>query len=184
MNVDVRCICPVRVEHRDKVTLRESLDFRGAMACKQAVRVLYAQDPDASDGDMLAVLTEHYVLHGITGWTAKEKTKDGWQPVPPTTARIRELILSDLEVAYDIADACDNLYTEAILLPLLLRGSTSSPPTLTEDESTSPPTGSEPTPLKRSKRSSTTTSQTDATETTTPSPDGVSSSSQSLMSAG
>jgi hypothetical protein len=183
MNIDVRCICPVRVEHRDTVTLRDSLDFRGAMACKQAVRVLYAQDPDASDGDMLAVLTEHYVLHGIVGWTAKEKTKDGWQAVPPTSARIRELVLADLDVAYDIADACDNLYTEAILLPLLTRGSTSSPPTPTEDESTSPPTGSEPTPLKPSKRSSTTTTQTAATGTTTPSPDGASNSSQSSTSA-
>ncbi len=183
MKVEVRCICPVPTEHRDTVTLKDTLDFRGAMACKQALLVLRVQDPEAGEGEVLALFTEHYILHGVESWSLREKVDGKLQPVPATTANIRRLLLTQHDVAFQVADVADELYTEAVLLPLLQGASTSSPPTQTADVSTSPTNGSEPTPLKRSKRSSTTTSQTDVIAATSPSLDGVSSSSQSSTSA-
>lgn len=181
--METACICPVKQDHKDTITLRATLDFRGAMACKHAVSVLRTVDPDASDGDILAVLTEHYVIHGIESWSAREKVDGQWQPVSLTPPNIRRLVLADNAIAFQVADEADEAYTALILLPLLGVAATSSPPTPTEDESTSPPTGrkaTRPTPLKRS---STFTSPTDDIGTTMGSHDGDSSFSPSSTSA-
>ena len=75
---------------------------------------------------------------------------------------IRTRLLTRPAEADAIAEAADGLYQEAVMLPLLRRAQNSSPPTPTDD-STSAPKDSAPTPLKRSKRSSTTTSPMDGT---------------------
>lgn len=177
-DVKVACLCPEKLDHTDTVSLREALDFHGAMAAKHAVRALRASDPESSDGEFLATLTEHYVVHGIEAWTLKEKGV----PIPVTKAAIRQYVLGRPVVAFEIADVADDLYSEAVLFPLLGLASNSSPPTPIM-ESTSATTGSEPTPLTPSKRSSTSTTPTVATDPTSPSPAGVSSSSQSSTSA-
>jgi hypothetical protein len=183
VKLDVRCICPVQTAHRDTITLSDKLDFRGAMACRQAVRFLKLQDPDASEGDMLGTLTEHYVIHGIEDWTAQEADERGkLAPVPVTGGNIRRLVLPYWDIAMEVADAADNLYTEAILLPLLGVAPNSSPPTPT-DESTSAASGSTPSSSRPSRRSSISTIPTADTATTSKSLDGDSSSSQSSKSA-
>lgn len=180
MDVEVQCICPVPTTHRDTITLRDTLDFRGAMACRQAVRLLKMEDPESSSGDFLAVLSEHYLIHGIESWTLV----DGKDPLPVSGKTIRERVFPYFEVAMTLADAADELYTETVLLPLLGLAP-SSLPTSPTDESTSPTTTtpSKPTSLRPSKRSLTTTSPTAVIETTSKSPDGDYSSSQSSTSA-
>jgi len=160
MNVDIPCVCGRH--ETDSVTLRETLDFRSAIAIRNAAIVLRTEDPDASVAEILATLSEQYLLFGVESWTlADAKGK----PLPVSRAAIREHLLSRPDVAVIVADAADGLYAEAVVLPLLVRASTSSPPRPT-DGSTSAPTGSETPRPKPSKRSSITTSPTAATATT------------------
>ena len=178
MDVKVTCLCEPNRDHQDTITFRAMLDFEGAMACRQAVRLLKQQDPESSSGDFLAVISVHYLVHGIESWTLV----DGREPVPVTGKAIRDRIFTNLDVAFELADVADELYTETVLLPLLGVAPNSSPPTPT-DESTSPPTSTKPTSLRPSKRSSTTTSPTDDIGVTSGSHDGDSSFSQSSTSA-
>ena len=166
----------------DNVTLRPTLGFRESASIRNEVILLRQADEDVSAGDILAVLTEGYLLHGIESWTGARFTDADGEPIPVTKRNIRDLILVDLEVASIIGDEADNLYAEAVMLPLLRMASSSSPTTPTES-STSAPTDSPSSPPKRSKPSSISTIPTGDTATTSSSPDGVSSSSQSSTSA-
>jgi hypothetical protein len=182
----ITCACPPKAEGEprhpdgDTVNLRTKLDSRSALAMRWSVIQLKADDPDASVAEILGVMSEQYLLHGIESWTlVDEKGK----PLPCTKANIRTRILAqDLEAIMPVVEEADELYMGIVILPLAAGASTSSPGSQT-DASTSPPTESEPTPLKRSRRSSTTTSRTAATATTSPSPDGDSNSSPSSASA-
>ncbi len=182
----ITCACPPKAEGEprhpggDIINLREKLDSRSALAMRWSVIQLKADDPDASVAEILGVMSEQYMLHGIESWTLVD---EAGKPLPCTKAHVRTHILSrDLSDIMPIVEEADELYMGIVILPLAEGASTSSPDTPT-DASTSPPTDSEPTPLKRSKRSSTTTSRTAATETTSPSPDGGSNSSPSSASA-
>lgn len=187
MNVTIRCLCPqkngeVRHPEGDTVVLRDKLDFRGAHAVRWAVGLMKEQDPDASGPEMLAVLSEQYVLAGVIGWTIQaEDDKGKVVPLECSTANVRSVLLPEYDVAFTVADAADDLYS-AVMIPLLVRGSTSSPPTPT-DESTSPSTDGSDKPRKLSKRSSISTIPTAVTEATSTSLDGDSSLSPSSASA-
>lgn len=181
----IECVCPpkdgqTRHPGGDQVNLRPTLDTRSSLAMRWAVIQLKSDDPDASVAEVLATMSEMYLLHGIESWTLVDE--DG-KPLPCTKPHVRQVLLSrGLDTIMPIVEEADELYMGVVVLPLAERGSDSSESSST-DESTSPTTGSEPTPLKPSKRSSTTTTRTDATGTTSPSPDGDSNSSQSSASA-
>lgn len=184
MRVEIDCICPPKADgerrhEQDAVTLRETLDFRSVTAIRHGISLLEREDSDAYTAEVLAVLTEGYVLHGIEAWTLVDERG---KPVPVSRAAIRDAVLSRVDVASVVGDAADELYGEKVLLPLLARASRSSQPTRTEP-STSPQTASPTRRPKPSKPSSTTSSRTDGIEATSTSLAGVSSSSQSLGSA-
>jgi hypothetical protein len=186
MDVKIDCLCPpnARGETRhpdgDTVTLRERLDFRAALTARNTMALLKNEDPDASVADILAALTETYLLVGVTGWTLVDAKN---KPVDVSRAAIRELLLSNPDVAMLVGDAADEHYSEAVILPLLARARNSSPPTPIAG-STSATKRSTPKSRKPSSPSSITTIPTDATATTSSSPVGDSSSSPSLRSAG
>ncbi len=186
MDVQIACICPLRADATlrhpsgDVVTLRDRLDFRAALTARNVVVLIKTEDPDATAAEVLAALTEMYLILGVESWTLTDfKNK----PVAPSKAAIRELLAQHPDAAMTLADAADDLYAEAVILPLLARASSSSPPTPIS-ASTSATIPSTPVRLKHSKRSSTSTTRTDAIATTSPLPDGVSSSSLSSRSAG
>ncbi len=162
--VKIACICPPKAgETRhpggDDITLREHLDFRGAVACRNAIFVLKSEDPESSIGDVAAVLTEQYLLNGVIGWTLVD---DKGKAIEVTRARIRDLLMAHTDEAMTVGEAADDLYSEAVMRPLLAaadKDSMSLPPTPT-DESTSVTNGSPTGNRKPSKRSLTTSSLT------------------------
>lgn len=180
----IECVCPpkdgqTRHPDGDTVTLRERLDFHAATTIRQAIAILKSEDPDSSAAEILATLTEHYVLFGVESWSLVDE-KD--KPVPVSRAAIRSLLLTRPENITDLADEADGLYQAQVLLPLLARASKSSPPSPI-DGSTSAKTPSGPKPRKPSRLSLTTTSPTDGTATTSSSLVGVSNFSPSSESA-
>lgn len=184
--VTIDCLCPpnargeVRHPAGDTVTLRERLDFRGALTARNTIVLVKTDDPDASSAEILAALTEVYLLLGVESWSLVDAKN---KPIEVSKAAIREHLLANPEVAMTIGDAADALYSEAVILPLLARAQSSSPPSPIGG-STSATTGSSPKRPKPSKRSSITTIPTDAIVTTSDSPGGDFSSSPSSRSAG
>ena len=182
----IDCICPAgpdgttRHPEGDTVTLRAKLDFRTAATIQHAVSVLRLEEQEPSVEEVLARLTEAYVKYGVESWTLVDKD---WKAIPVSPSTVEAVLFADITAAMVVGEEADELYSGAILLPLLKRASTSSLDTPTPDV-TSPPTGSQETPTEPtpSLPSSTTTTQTDATAMTSSSPDGVSSSSPNLVS--
>ncbi len=188
MDVQIECLCPPKADGEprhpfDTVTLRETLDFRQATAVRNGISFAKLEDPDLGSADIMAILTEGYILNGVEAWTIQGLDDKG-RPfaMPVTKPNIRELLLSDPLRAEDIGDAADELYGKAILLPLVKRALASSAPSPTV-ESTSPTRSGPRKSRTPSKPSSTTTIQTGGTATITSLPGGVSSSSPSSASA-
>lgn len=163
----VRCLCPPagggpRHPDGDDVALRPMLTFHGAVAARHAVSALKAERPDAGVPDVLAVLTEAYLCHGVASWTIEDASGAA---VPVTPEAVRSLLLPELDVSLALADEADALYTEAVLLPLAGRASRSSRSGPTAG-STPARTGSTPSPRRRSSPSSTASTPTGGTGTT------------------
>lgn len=188
----IPCICPpTDGEKRHPDGDRVEFKARLGLTEGRAVRLLATDgidtdDPAARGALVLAKLVEGYLLFGIESWTLVDESG---KPIPVSHTNIRRLVIDNDAVAEPLGDVADDLYGEAVILPLLVRASKSQPDTQTpstpnpQPESTSPPTDSL-TPLRRpSKRSSTTTTPTGAIGTTTSSPAGGSNSSQSSASA-
>ena len=139
---------------------------------------LLAEDGPSEAAEILACMTQWYAWLGIVSWTLAD---DHGKPVPLTRSEINARLLEN-DDAYDataaITEAADGLYMGPVLLPLVLRASTSSPPTPTAP-STSPRTASRPKHPRPSKPSSITSIPTAGTARTTASPAGVSSTSPS-----
>jgi hypothetical protein len=183
--VTINCLCPanargeVRHPDGDTVVLRERLDFRSALTARNTIVLLKTEDPNVSAAEVLAALTEVYLLLGVESWSIVDAKN---HPVEVSKATIREHLLSNPDVAMVVGDAADELYSEAVILPLVARAQSSSPRMRTGG-STSVTKRSSATRPKRSKPSSITTIPTAATVTTSASPDGDSSSSPNLTSA-
>lgn len=177
----IDCICPptaggeTRHPDGDTVTLREHLDFRQALTARNAFLVAKAEDEAISTAEVLAVLTETYLMVGIELWTLTDARN---KPVPVSKDAIRAMLLARPAAAMVVGDEADALYSEAVISPLLARASSSSPTTPTP-VSTSATNGSSPTARKPRKRSSTSTTRTAGIVSISPSPDGDSSSLQS-----
>jgi hypothetical protein len=185
MDATINCPCPPKADggarhpDGDTVTLKETLDFRSVTAIRTNISML---EDGSNIADIMATLTEGYLIYGIASWTlVDEKNK----PVPVTRAAITDILLADIGSAAIVGDAADEVFGEKVLLPLLNRAGTSSPPTPMEPTSVRPPasTPSSVRPPRRSKPSSISTIPTDDTETTSSSLAGVSNSSQSSASA-
>lgn len=161
----IGCICPPKADGTprhvtDEVRLREKLDFRSALIARNTVAWLKEEDPGAGVAEILAALTEVYLVVGIESWTLVDARN---KPLPVSKAAIRTVIEEHPDEAMVIGDEADGLYTEAVITPLVARASNSSPPTPIA-RSTSATTGSSPARPKRSKPSSTFTTQTDGIE--------------------
>lgn len=169
MTVEITCVCPPTQEGKprhlaDRVELREKLDFRSALTARNAIALAKEEDDDISSAEILAVLTEHYLVLGISSWSLVDAKG---KKVEPSRAAIRQFIAEHPDEAMEIGDAADALYSAAVILPLVARAQRSSQPTPTTG-STSATTDSSPRPRKPSKPSSTTTTRMDATGTTSP----------------
>lgn len=166
MNVAIPCVCPPLTDGQprhetDTVTLRDRLGFRAALTARNAILVAKQEDDRASVPEILAAMTEAYLVQGVESWTlADQKNK----PLPLTLANLREFMDEHVDEAMLVSDAADELYAKAVIDPLVRTASKSSPDTRTAS-STSATTGSASTRQKRQKPSSTTTSQTDGTGT-------------------
>ncbi len=181
--MNIPCICPpkadaVRHPDGDEITFRDHLDFRSSLSIRNSIAVISAEDGEVSVAEILAVLTEGYLLYGIESWTlVDEKNKR----IDVSKVAIRERLLSHPDIAMTVGDEADSLYAQAVMLPLLARAQTSSPPTSTNG-STLATRGSAKRP-KPSKPSSITTTPTVGTETTSASLVGGSNSSPRSTSA-
>jgi hypothetical protein len=162
----------------DTVTLPDVLDFRRTITVQQTI-ALALRGSGATLPEITGVLMESYVLHCIDAWTLADDNG----PIPVSKDAIRAHLLTRFDVAEKVGDAADELYTDTVALPLVLRGLASSAATRTPSEETSAPpttsltTGRGATPRKPSKRSSTSTTPMVVTGTTGWSPGGASSSS-------
>lgn len=198
MDVRIVCICDPKGDaprhpDGDNVSLRDKLGMVHVQTLRYAVQVLRNQDERASLAQILATMSEHYVLVGIEAWSVVDAKG---RAIDPTSDEIRERLLTNIEAAMTVSDAADGLYWD-VMLPLLMRGSQSSPPTPTDestsaksDDSESPTqpvetskSRSSSTAAKPSKRSSIVSIPMAATEMTSSSLDGVSSISPKSESA-
>lgn len=174
MATTIRCVCPPKTDGQarhpngDTVTFRERLPFRDALAARNTVILIKQDDPDADAATILAALTEVYLLVGIESWTL---TDAKGKPVPVSRQAVRDLMAEHVDESMELGDAADALYSEAVIVPLVNRAATYSPPTPI-NASTSPTNGSRPAPRKRSKPSSITTTPTGGTERMSASPGG------------
>ncbi len=169
--VKVKCLCPARPDglprhEQDYVNLRDRLDFRQAVAVRVDIRETVKAG--GSEGELEGMLAESYVIHGVESWSlVDEKNK----PLPLTRDNLRNVLLADYDTGQEVANEADNLYTEAVVLPLLNRVLESSPAS-PMPASTSVTSGTST--RKPRSPSSTSTTRTAATGTTRPRPDGVS----------
>ncbi len=182
--MDTRCICPPKADgtprhDHDTITLKDRMDFRSSIAIRNSLALEADEDGNLDVADLLAILSERFIRYGIESWSLVD---DKGKPVPVSTANIERLILTDIELATDVADVADDLYREAVMLPLVQRGQRSSPSSPTTG-STSAATTRSTKPRTRSKPSSITSIRTAGTVTTSHSLDGGSSLSPSSESA-
>ena len=184
MKVTIPCPCPAKPDgaarhESDTVTLRDKLDFKQATAVRNGVAYAKLDDPGISSAEIMAVLTEGYILHGIESWSLVD---DKGKALPASKPEIRERLLADPFSAEAIGDAADGLYGPAVLLPLVQRALASSQPSPTAG-STSARNSGRPKPPKPSKPSSISTTGTAGTATITSLRGGGSNSSPSSATA-
>lgn len=154
----IACLCPPdgsRHPAGDVVKFREKLGFRIAATARKSMAYLKNEDPDTSVPDVLAMLSEFYLLYCIESWTLRDAKG---KPLEVNKANVREYVLSNDEAAYALSDYADDLYTDLIFDPLVRTVLASSRPTPTNG-STSAKNGSGKSP-KRSKPSSTASTPT------------------------
>ena len=155
--VNVACLCPpnaageVRHPAGDEITLREHLDFRAALTARNTM-IIARREPDATVADVLAALTEAYLLVGIESWSLVDAKG---KPIEATKTAIREHLFGRPDIAMEVGDAADELYFQAVISPLvaLASRSTLGTPTSGSTSATKPSTK----PPKRSRPSSITT---------------------------
>jgi hypothetical protein len=179
VDVQITCPCPGSPHAQDTVTLRDRLTFAGGLAVRQ--RIADAVRSRLGEDDIVATMTEGYILHGIGAWTL---VGDDGKPLPLTLANIRVIFLADFsDLAMPLAEVANELYEIQVVDPLVKAASNLSPGSPTS-ESTSPTSEDKPkTKATRSRRSSTSTTPTADTATTTGPLNGVSSFSPSSVSA-
>lgn len=186
MDVRIDCICPPKEEgprhpDGDTVTLKDKLTFHEATTITKSVTFLDSDDEDSRAAEILATLSEFYIIVGVSAWTLRDEKN---KPVPVNRPTVRAMLLERLDDnTAAVVEAAEILYREVILLPLLRRGSRSSQPTPTSEPTSAKQDGEPPKRRRPSKRSSISTIPTVGTETTSSSLDGDSNFSQSSTTA-
>ena len=173
--VVVACPCPGTPHESDTVDLREKLGLSAGIAVQRLVIEANQAGTGLGAAELTGLLSEGYLLYGVESWSF---VGDQGHPVPVTKDTIRSVLLSDFTLAAPVAEAADDLYMAAVILPLVKRAGSSSPTTPTNGSTSPRPRGTSKRG-KQPKPSSTSTTLTDVTEGTLPSPAGVSSSSRS-----
>ena len=179
MEVRIACRCPG--EHgEDVITFYDRLDFRRATTITKAIGFIENTDPATRPAEVLATLSEFYILYGVKEWTLVGPNK---RALEVTTQNLRAQLLEHPDAGL-LVETADSLYQEQVLLPLVARVSGSSQRSRTEPSTSPTPRSTRPKHPKQSKLSSISTTPTDGIETTSSPPDGAYSSSQSLELAG
>ena len=113
MSVEIPCVCPPKQDGQprhttDTIELRDRLDFRSALTARNAIALAKEEDDDVSSAEILAVLTETYLLLGIQSWSlVDEKGKK----VEPSRTAIREFIEAILDYHYPDGRHRDDIAT-------------------------------------------------------------------------
>ena len=144
----------------DSVSLLSKLPLPGGIEARRKIAEL---SEGAGKDEVIGLLMDVYLRHGIAAWTLHD---DDGKPLALTRDTLRARILDELDTALPIANKADDLYSPAVVTPLVKAAAKSSPASRPAP-STSASTESTPLPPKRSRRSSTSTSATGATATTT-----------------
>jgi hypothetical protein len=167
VNVEIPCVCPPlstgAPRHQvDTVQLHDKLGFRAALTVRNTIIVIKNEDAVASVAEILAALTEVYLLEGIEWWSIVDQRN---KAVEVNRETVRAFLDEHPDEAMTVGNAADDIYQEQVLGPLVRQASKQSQPTRTES-STLVTTGSEPKRQKRSKPSSISTTPMDGTAMT------------------
>jgi hypothetical protein len=186
VNVATPCPCPPLEDgtsrhEQDTVIIQEPLPFVTRQALRKSITWAKESTRSFTDGELFATLDEGFLLYTIESWTyVHENDKGKIEPLPPSRDNIRAVVMTNDDLAMPIVRACNDKYQDLILLPLLAGASKSSLRSLIDGSTSAKKrTG---TPQKRSKPSSTSTSQMVVTGPMPVSPGGVSNSSPSSPS--
>ena len=181
MKATIPCVCEKARHETDTITFRDRLDFRSGLAVRKQLALEKDDDPGMGAGEILAILTESYLVYGIESWTLKDEKG---QPLPVNRTNIRAFLEAHPEEAEQAGNVADSIYQEQILLPLLARASKLSQPSPTPELMSPTPPSSGPTSTrpksKQSKPSLTSITPTGDTVSTTSPPDGDSKSLRKL----
>ena len=128
MDAIIPCVCPDARHETDTITFRDRLDFRSGLAIRKQLGLEKGDDPEMSAGEVLAILTESYLVYGIESWTL---TDDKGKPLEADRTNVRRFLEEHPEEAAAAGDVADELYSEQVLLPLLQKASNSSRPSRT-----------------------------------------------------
>lgn len=178
------CECPGSPHDQDEVYLRPRIGYEAGVDAAMAMQTAFAEQMDSNQ--LARRIVPVYVRGGAIGWNLLDA--DG-SPLPFDP----EIILSDWETALLVGDKADDIYSEAVIRPLVQSTPGSSPSTPTTSSTSAPPSrpasvtpasGRSAKPRKRSRPSSTSTSRTAGIVQISRSPGSDSSSSQSLAPAG
>ncbi len=173
--------CHCLAQHgEDTITFRDRLDYTDAMTISNAPTFVAEEDMTIRPARVLAVMSRLYAIYGVTDWTI---TDDHGRKVAVNPENVTKHLLEVTDVAVPLTEALNDQYQPQVLLPLVSRAESSSPPTpITKSTSVKSSRSPRRSP-KPSPPSSTSTIPTAGTETTSSSLVGVSSSSQSSESA-
>lgn len=125
MDVTIRCECPG--EHvTDTVTFFDRLDFRRATIIGKALTFIENTDPATRPAEVLATLSEYYLLYGVQSWSIVGPDR---KVLDVNTAAIRSVLLEhpDVSVLVEAATSytksrCCSLWSERPRTPRGLRG--------------------------------------------------------------
>jgi hypothetical protein len=120
--ITIPCVCPVPGAHtEDTIYLPDTLGFTALAQLVMSARWYSADTDDMAK--LLAHLQEAYLLYTLSGWTLVDA--EG-KPLPLTEANVRTYLMANPSVAFDVADAADDLYGAAVVRPLVNRAKPSS----------------------------------------------------------
>lgn len=183
MDVKIECICPPKADgeprhEQDTVTLPEILGFREVRVIRQAIRLAFG-GTRPSLAELSGLMSEQVVLHCIAAWTCEhdvtEKGRSHTEQLPLTRDSIETYLLPNYDAAEAVASAAEALYSEKVVLPLMVGASRSSKPSPINRPTSRRKSGST-SRSKRSKPSSITTTPMAVTGPMAASAGGVSNS--------
>jgi hypothetical protein len=172
LEVRSRCLCPggdVHDGESEIFTLKARLGFAELAVVNKASRWLKTERPNAKPYEVLATLSEAYVRHCIAAWTLtgpRSKEYPKGEPIAVTPENVDRFLMGpdSADIAQEIADLADDLYSGAVLGPLVRRASELREAGRTAGSTS--PSRTNGTSRKQSSRSSTGSTRTGGTAAT------------------